>query len=118
MRHALHAGDVGPATLHLDNRLYSPPCRGRTGPRRSGRGRAESLRAAARRERQARAEAARAERRRLARLGTATQVRDLAHYAAAVARASVEEAAAGRTAAETERDQALEASHRLRREVD
>ena len=85
---------------------------------RSGRGRAESLRAAARRERQARAEAARAERRRLARLGTATQVRDLAHYAAAVARASVEEAAAGRTAAETERDQALEASHRLRREVD
>ena len=85
---------------------------------RSGRGRAESLRAAARRERQARAEAARAERRRLARLGTTTQVRDLAHYAAAVARASVEEAAAGRTAAETERDQALEASHRLRREVD
>ena len=85
---------------------------------RSGRGRAESLRAAARRERQARAEAARAERRRLARLGTATQVRDLAHYAAAVARASVEEAAAGRAAAETERDQALEASHRLRREVD
>lgn len=30
----------------------------------------------------------------------------------------MEEAAAGRTAAETERDQALEASHRLRREVD
>lgn len=85
---------------------------------RSGRGRSDSLRAAARREREQRAAADRAEARRTARLTIASHVRDQARDAAAAARGSVEEAQRERARIESERSEALAATSAVREELD
>ena len=85
---------------------------------RSGRGRADSLRAAARREREARAAAERAAARRASRLAIASRVRDRARTAADTARAWIEEAQEERVRIETERTRAGAATNEVRAELD
>lgn len=85
---------------------------------RSGRGRAQSLRATACREREARAQAERAESRRLASLRVATHVRDQATLAAQAAAASVTRAQEQRRHLEQERVQTIEAVNAVREEID
>ena len=85
---------------------------------RSGRGRADSLRAAARREREARAAAERAEARRAAQLAVASRVRDQARAAVDAARAWIEEAQGERARIEAERAEASAATGEVRAELD
>ena len=85
---------------------------------RSGRGRADSLRAAARREREARAAAERAAARRASRLAIASRVRDRARTAADTARAWIQEAQEERVRIETERTRAGAATNEVRAELD
>nr|WP_250649199.1 MULTISPECIES: chromosome segregation protein SMC [unclassified Actinomyces] len=85
---------------------------------RSGRGRADSLRAAARREREARAAAERAEARRASQLAVATHVRDHARLAADTCHEWVAEAQAVRAALEQERAESLAETTRAREEID
>ncbi|AMD87635.1 chromosome segregation protein SMC [Actinomyces radicidentis] len=85
---------------------------------RSGRGRSDSLRAAARREREQRAAAERAEARRTARLTIASHVRDQARDATAAARGSVEEAQRERARIESDRSEAISATSAIREELD
>lgn len=85
---------------------------------RSGRGRSQSLRAAARRERELRAQAERAESRRQAQLRVATHVRDQAQAAAQVAARSVEAAVLQRRHLEDERAQTTTAISQVREEID
>ena len=85
---------------------------------RSGRGRADSLRAAARREREARAAAERAEARRTAQLSVATHVRDQARTAAETCREWVAQAQAARAALEQERAESLAATAEVREQID
>ena len=85
---------------------------------RSGRGRADSLRAAARREREARAAAERARARRAAQLTIAAHVRDQARAAVETARAWIGEAQGERTRIEAERAEASAATGEVRAELD
>ena len=85
---------------------------------RSGRGRADSLRAAARREREARAAAERARARRAARLTIASHVRDQARAAVGAARAWIGEAQDERARIEAERAEASAATSEVRAELD
>ena len=85
---------------------------------RTGRGRADSLRAAARRERTAREEAERAQRRRAESLAVATHVRDQARAAHARAGQWAAEALHERRELESSRTRTLEQTSQVRQEID
>lgn len=85
---------------------------------RSGRGRADSLRAAARREREARAAAERAGRRRAAALAVASHVRDQARAAQQSAATWAAQAQEERHGLEAERSRSAQATAQVREEID
>lgn len=85
---------------------------------RSGRGRSDSLRAAARREREARAAAERAGRRRAAALAVASHVRDQARAAQQAATTWAAQVHQERHDLETERSRSAQATAQVREEID